>query len=354
MDRFSVNYQGMEETIQIEQQLSNRLSDLASRLASCNVKALAIGSLRNKGYHGKIYQISSKVGNRQSDVYRMSQGLMKVCDTYRACELQVLQQAEEIVTTKNGFSKKMVKQVKSTVDSYEKQVEKNRFVAEKTFGSILYDGTVGQWKESWINCKEAVSSLKEIRKDIGEYWSENFYGFLEEQGVDGMALGSVKLIMDKTVGKLDGFLDTSENIILGVVDFRNPESLKEGVVSAISDMAGDTSLEGIDKVLEGTLDTLMPGSDVRMEYESMTAKVQEAFESGNYLEGAAMYLTGSVKVFGQGIADTGANVVGGWVDSLIKDTSQFVTGEEATLVDALNGGESLLNDFAGWLNGMRR
>lgn len=353
MDRFSVNYQGMAEAVQTEQQLSERLSDLASRLASCNAKALAIGSLRDKGYHRKIYQISSSVGNRQSDVYRMSQGLMKVCDAYRSYELQVLQQAEEIITVKNGFSRKMTRQVKSTVKSYEKQVEKNRFVEEKTFGSLLYDGTVGQWKENWVNCKEAVLGIKELRKDIGEYWAENFYGFLEEHGVDGVALGGVKFVMDKTVGALDSFLDSSENIVLGVVDIPNPESVKDGVVTVFSGMTKDTSLEGIDKVMEGTLETLMPGSEVRMEYESMTAKVKEAFESGNYLKGAEMYLTGSAKVFGQGIADAGANVAGKWADDFVKDASQLLTGEEATLVEALNGGESLLNDFAGWMYGMR-
>lgn len=350
MDYFSVVYQGMSDTIKKEEQLSNRLSDLASRLNACWAKAGLIGSLRNKGYVGKIYDLASGVGNRQTELYRMSQGLMKACDAYREYELQVLRQAEDVITAKNGFSKKMVKKAKKAASAYENKVEKNRYIKGQTFGSFLYDNTVAVWKENWKGCKEAVYAFQEIRKDMGEHFLVNVYGWLEEQGVDGAVLGTVKKHLDTLAGTLDSSLDTYENILLGVVDFQNPEAVKNGLVEIGSAVTG---AEGIDVILYKSLETMMPGSDLRNRYEQVAAQVSESFQNGDYLEGALTYITGNAGVLGQGITDTTANIAGEWAEKMINDASMTLTGEEASLVDALNGGESLLNDFAGWLNGMK-
>lgn len=350
MDHFSVKYQGMAETIQKEQKLSERLGDLASRLMACNAKAVLIGSLRDKGYPGKMYQLSSKVGSRQIDVYRMSQGLMKACDAYRSYELQVLQQAEDIVTAKNGFSKKTAKQVKNKVNSYEKQVEKNRFVEEKTFSSVLYEGTVGQWIENWKNCKVAVSSGDALVGDLINYASENYLGKLKEMGVPDPILEE----MEFGLKRINDFVDTSSDLILGIVDITNPEARKNGILAFISEMTGGTDLEGIDKFAEEWMDTMAPGSESREAYDAMMKQVSISFDNGHYLEAASIFVTRRAQIFNQQVSETVENTIGGWADDFVKDVSKEITGEEMTLVDAMNGGESLLNDFAEWLNGMRR
>ena len=158
MEYFSANFNGMTQVLQKEKALSDRLSQIASELFSCSAKAASMGSLNNKGYAGKIWKAYGNAGNRQVEVYRMSQGLSKVCDAYRNYEAMVLSAA------------------------YAKDAKKHQLAKKNTFGQAVYDGTIGAWKENYENGAKSLELVKKTRKDIGENWSKSIDYWLWRSG----------------------------------------------------------------------------------------------------------------------------------------------------------------------------
>lgn len=349
MSYFSVDYTVMAQAMQTEEELRKRFDSVLQRLLKCSAKAASIGSLRNKDYHGKIWQVYSGAVRRQSEIYRMYQGLAKSSDTYREYEMKVLSQTGDIMTAKNGFSEKSVKKVKAAVKDYKKYAAAHELAKDKTFGNILYDATVGQWAKSWNDCKDAVKFIKETRDDIGKNWSDNFDFWLKEQGLDGPLLGALVTGKNKLMKKADNLFSTSEDIILGILDFPDMESFKDGAVSVLSLMTGKTALEGIDEAAGSAFSVLLPESGARQLYDNISGRAAEAFKAGDYLEGIGIYLGGSAESIAVGLGDAAADYIGGQADSFIKKASTLMTGEESGIVDVLNGAESMLNEAAVWL-----
>lgn len=346
MEYFSANFNGMTQVLQKEKALSDRLSQIASELFSCSAKAASMGSLNNKGYAGKIWKAYGNAGNRQVEVYRMSQGLSKVCDAYRNYEAMVLQDAAEIMTVKHGFSKGAVKKAKGMSAAYAKDAKKHQLAKKNTFGQAVYDGTIGAWKENYENGAKSLELVKKTRKDIGENWSKSIDYWLEELGLEGPALGIYKTIKNKIFDKVDGFLSLREDILGVAFHFTDLKSLKEGAVAVLGEMTGDGPLEGVDKVLDSTLDVLSPESDTMQQYQEINTKAQDAFDKGNYMEGVSLLAGGSIEALANGTMEAGSNFLGEMLDSNIKEVSTLITGEESSFVDVVNEAESLVHKYA--------
>lgn len=346
MDYFSANFNGMAQVVQKEKALSDRLSQIGAELLSCSAKAASMGSLNNKGYPGKIWNAYGNAGNRQIEVYRMSQGLSKACDAYRNYEARVLQDAAEVMTVKNGFSKTAAKSAKGIAAAYGKDAQKQQLAKKNSFGQAVYDGTIGAWKENLDNASKIVELVKNTRKDIGDNWSKGIDYWLEEQGLQGPALGVYKTIKNKLFEEVDDFLSLREDIVQAVVNFPDLKSLKEGTVAVVGEITGDGPLKGLDKALDSSLDVLSPESDTMKQYQETYAEAQEAFSEGNYLEGASLLAGGSVDAMVNGIQESGSNFLGGWMDDKIKEVSTLATGAESTFVDAVNETEGLVQQYA--------
>lgn len=326
MDYFSVNYQGLESIRQQEEKIYQILDGICEELFLIKSNVDVQPTLWGHGYGGKLWEAYSRTVTISSHVNRMRTGLGKVSDKYMEYEQKVLTEAEGIITVKNGFSKKAVKTAKAASDQHEKFFEKNQ-KNTATWKDVVYDATVGSWKENWGQMLTITKRGKTWAKEGWTVLRENGYEELENSDLPPFVKGLIKA----GVGKLEGFASDTADILEGILDFTNEEAVKKGILGVVSIL--DPFELGGEDVVESVFDMTAEDSSLMQRMDEIQQRTGEALQDGNYLEAAVTFFGGGAETLIKGTTEVVTDWATAQVDGKLGKATLWTLGEAYTLED---------------------
>ena len=266
MDYFSVKFNALEEAMQKEMTVNSMLSEECDNLMRILATVGVQPSLKGHGYVDKLWTAYNHVSTIASQVVRMNNGLEKVFDKYMEFEQKVINQADEIMTTKNGFSKSSVKAADKAVDSYADFREKNE--KKDSAWDVLYDGTIGSWKDNAGQYGDLLDDFEQWKEEGLDPTIDNGYDWLEEKGVP-------KEIIDWAKKKTDSFSDKVDHLVdiqQGVLNPGDWDYTHDGVNAFLDEVGIDD--EFTDYLVDASFDTFNPDNS-----SSFTESVSSILDS---------------------------------------------------------------------------
>ena len=228
MADFSVDYDGIQNVITEQERMAKVFSQNADQLFKIMSSVGLNPSLSKKGYAKKLWTAYSNISNRQGNIAILSSALSKINDTYLNCENKVIQEMEDDVITENGFSKKTAKIADKAERKSKKTVEKE--TQKKTLGERFYESFEESTKGNAKQVSNIINGAQDIRENAGKARTENFLGWLEDEGVP-------EIIVDKIREKgaeINDIITNYEDVVYGVLNWHSTEGRYRGSSGLVS------------------------------------------------------------------------------------------------------------------------
>lgn len=333
MAEFKVNYAQLQTAIEAEEKAMRIVSQCADDLMAGVASVAAVGaSIGNLGYGKKVWKAYSSACTHQGNLYTLSQTLRRVHDTYMQCENQVLANADEDISVKNGFSKTAVKKTEKAVQKQQNFSDKNVQNVEKTWKDAIFEGTIGGWIENYKQMGTILDEWKDFRENAGDALSESGYGFLEKAGLPDSIIGGIRYAEEK----LTGIYESYESVFDATLHLDDPKAAMKGVVSYISllDPTGKKleltkPLKNFGKVWDKGVDVLSENSERMI---TLLNQLEECVREGDFAGAAVTVGSGVVEVGKMG-TEVGARWLESYVDSSVLKEITWASGDILTLED---------------------